>query len=175
MILHPFGASCAVTKCTCKLCRAHACGSCPLSSDAAMLTTTKTVLSAPLPRVFEESANGKAVPVATPAHGPIGGGFQQDELGRISKETVSCPNLVPGHARSYISTAFVCPQLTSWCACGPVGTYAAESRAKVSMRGHVPVKSSTASILEVWCPECIAEMLHACCSQRSWKQRCWHP
>ena len=55
---------------------------------AAMLTTTKTVLSAPLPRVFEESANGKAVPVATPAHGPIGGGFQQEELGRISKETV---------------------------------------------------------------------------------------
>ena len=53
-----------------------------------MLTTTKTVLSAPLPRVFEESANGKAVPVATPAHGPIGGGFQQEELGRISKETV---------------------------------------------------------------------------------------
>ena len=59
------------------------------TSHAAMLTTTKTVLSAPLPRVFEESANGKAVPVATPAHGPIGGGFQQDELGRISKETVS--------------------------------------------------------------------------------------
>lgn len=60
-----------------------------LKLHAAMLTTTKTVLSAPLPRVFEESANGKAVPVATPAHGPIGGGFQQEELGRISKETVS--------------------------------------------------------------------------------------
>lgn len=56
---------------------------------AAMLTTTKSVLSAPLPRVFEESANGKAVPVATPAQGPIGGGFQQEELVRISKETVS--------------------------------------------------------------------------------------
>lgn len=55
-----------------------------------MLTTTKTVLSAPLPRVFEESANGKAVPVATPAQGPIGGGFQQEELGRVSKETVTC-------------------------------------------------------------------------------------
>ena len=54
-----------------------------------MLTTTKTVLSAPLPRVFEESANGKAVPVATPAQGPIGGGFQQEELGRVSKETVT--------------------------------------------------------------------------------------
>lgn len=54
-----------------------------------MLTTTKSVLSAPLPRVFEESANGKAVPVAMPAQGPIGGGFQQEELVRISKETVS--------------------------------------------------------------------------------------
>ena len=53
-----------------------------------MLTTTKTVLSAPLPRVYEESANGKAVPVSTPAPGPIGGGFQQEDLGRISKETV---------------------------------------------------------------------------------------
>ena len=55
---------------------------------AAMLTTTKTVLSAPLPRVYEESANGKAVPVSTPPPGPIGGGFQQEDLGRISKETV---------------------------------------------------------------------------------------
>ena len=53
-----------------------------------MLTTTKTVLSAPLPRVYEESANGKAVPVSTPPPGPIGGGFQQEDLGRISKETV---------------------------------------------------------------------------------------
>ena len=55
-----------------------------------MLTTAKTVLSAPLPRVYEESANGKAVPVSTPPPGPIGGGgFQQEDLGRISKETVS--------------------------------------------------------------------------------------
>ena len=77
------------TDLACMLCPAHTSASCPSASDAAMLTTTKTVLSAPLPRVFEESANGKAVPVATPAHGPIGGGFQQDELGRISKETVS--------------------------------------------------------------------------------------
>ena len=76
-----------------------------------MLTTTKTVLSAPLPRVFEESANGKAVPVATPAHGPIGGGFQQDELGRISKETVSptqhCPVSMLCRAGSH-TTAFIC-------------------------------------------------------------------
>ncbi|CAL5218477.1 g163 [Coccomyxa viridis] len=57
------------------------------NSSEAMLTTTKTVLSAPLPRVYEESANGKAVPVSTPAPGPIGGGFQQEDLGRISKET----------------------------------------------------------------------------------------
>lgn len=50
-------------------------------------------MSAPLPRVFEESAGGKAVPVpsAPGQSGNIGGDFRVDEVMRVSKETVwSC-------------------------------------------------------------------------------------
>ena len=47
-------------------------------------------MSAPLPRVFEESAGGKAVPVpsAPGQSGNIGGDFRVDEVMRVSKETV---------------------------------------------------------------------------------------
>lgn len=53
--------------------------------------TTKAIMSAPLPRVFEESAGGKAVPVPTAPgqNGNIGGDFRADELVRVSKDTVS--------------------------------------------------------------------------------------
>jgi hypothetical protein len=47
-------------------------------------------MSAPLPRVFEESVGGKAVPVpsAPGQNGNIGGDFRMDEITRVSKETV---------------------------------------------------------------------------------------
>ncbi|BDA44078.1 hypothetical protein COCOBI_05-2620 [Coccomyxa sp. Obi] len=54
-----------------------------------LLMTTKTIMAAPLPRVFEESAGGKAVPVPTAPgqNGNIGGDFRADELVRVSKDT----------------------------------------------------------------------------------------
>ena len=57
---------------------------------AGLLNTTKIVMSAPLPRVYETGEGGKAVAVA-PAPGTagiIGGDFKADELTRVSKETV---------------------------------------------------------------------------------------
>lgn len=57
---------------------------------AGMLNTTKIVMSAPLPRVYEDAGGGKANPVAA-APGPtgtIGGDFRVEELTRVSKETV---------------------------------------------------------------------------------------
>lgn len=58
---------------------------------AGLLMTTKTIMAAPLPRVFEESAGGKAVPVPTAPgqNGNIGGDFRADELVRVSKDTVT--------------------------------------------------------------------------------------
>jgi len=64
-----------------------------------LLVTSKVVLSAPLPRVYEETGGGKVVPVpvsgGVPAPGntgaammPIGGAdFSPEELARVSKET----------------------------------------------------------------------------------------
>lgn len=71
-----------------------------------LLTTTKAVLSAPLPRVYEESGGGKVVPVSSsqaapaasgggapapagaPALLPIGGNdFNAEDLAKIAKET----------------------------------------------------------------------------------------
>ena len=53
--------------------------------------TTKIVLSAPLPRVYEETGNGRVAAMAAVAGQPstlIGGDFKVEELTRISKETV---------------------------------------------------------------------------------------
>lgn len=55
--------------------------------------SAKSVLSAPLPRVYEETAGGKVVPLnASQGQGqvvlPIGGtDFNAEELAKISKET----------------------------------------------------------------------------------------
>jgi hypothetical protein len=57
--------------------------------------TTKLVLSAPLPRVYEDTGNGRVVPMPS-GNGPepeaarIGGEFKVDELTRVSRETVCC-------------------------------------------------------------------------------------
>lgn len=60
-----------------------------------LLTTTKAVMCSPLPRVFEEGAQGKPTAVQTtpPGQPPpkIGGDFREEELTRVSKETVSAP------------------------------------------------------------------------------------
>lgn len=63
---------------------------------AGLLITTKAIMAAPLPRVFEESAGGKAVPVPTAPgqNGNIGGDFRADELVRVSKDTVSAPSIL---------------------------------------------------------------------------------
>ena len=56
--------------------------------------TTKIVLSAPLPRVYEETGNGRVAAMAAVAGQPstlIGGDFKVEELTRISKETVRSP------------------------------------------------------------------------------------
>ncbi len=55
-----------------------------------MLNTTKIVMSAPLPRVYEDVGGGKVNPVAATAgpSGTIGGDFRVEELTRVSKETV---------------------------------------------------------------------------------------
>lgn len=55
-----------------------------------MINTTKIVLSAPLPRVYQDAGNGKAQPVVPGNRPPglIGGEFNAEELGRVSKETV---------------------------------------------------------------------------------------
>lgn len=56
--------------------------------------STKAVLSAPLPRVYEETQGGKVVPLNASSAGqgavvlPIGGtDFNAEELAKISKET----------------------------------------------------------------------------------------
>ena len=47
-------------------------------------------MSSPLPKVYEDSGNGTAQPIATTQglSGAIGGDFKGDELQRVSKETV---------------------------------------------------------------------------------------
>ena len=59
--------------------------------NAGLLNTTKIVMSAPLPRVYELGEGGKAVAVPPPpgTAGVIGGDFKGDDLTRSSKETVS--------------------------------------------------------------------------------------
>lgn len=64
---------------------------------AGLLNTTKIVMSAPLPRVYEDVAGGRPQPVPTaPGQGglSIGGDFRVDDLSRISKEAVrQCSDL----------------------------------------------------------------------------------
>lgn len=54
-----------------------------------LINTTKAVMSSPLPKVYEDSGNGTAQPIATTQglSGAIGGDFKVDELQRVSKET----------------------------------------------------------------------------------------
>lgn len=55
-----------------------------------LLMTTKIVLSAPLPRVYEETGNGRVAAMPAVAGQPgtlIGGDFKVEDLTRISKET----------------------------------------------------------------------------------------
>jgi len=64
---------------------------------AGLLGATKLVMTAPLPRVYEEGPGGKAVPQG-PAPGQpsnIGGEFRVEELLRISKETVRAARAQP--------------------------------------------------------------------------------
>ncbi len=58
---------------------------------AGLINTTKAVMSAPLPKVYEDCGNGTAQPIATTQglSGAIGGEFKVDELQRVSKETAS--------------------------------------------------------------------------------------
>ncbi len=58
--------------------------------NAGLINTTKAVMSAPLPKVYEDCGNGTAQPIATTQglSGAIGGDFKVDELQRVSKETV---------------------------------------------------------------------------------------
>lgn len=58
---------------------------------AGLINTTKAVMSAPLPKVYEDCGNGTAQPIATTQglSGAIGGDFKVDELQRVSKETAS--------------------------------------------------------------------------------------
>lgn len=60
--------------------------------SAGLINTTKAVMSSPLPKVYEDSGNGTAQPIATTQglSGAIGGDFKVDELQRVSKETVCC-------------------------------------------------------------------------------------
>lgn len=59
-------------------------------TTAGLLSTTKIVMSAPLPRVFED-IGGKVQPVGTgpgSANAVIGGEFKSDDLTRATKEVV---------------------------------------------------------------------------------------
>ena len=60
-------------------------------ATAGLINTTKAVMSAPLPKVYEDCGNGTAQPIATTQglSGAIGGDFKVDELQRVSKETAS--------------------------------------------------------------------------------------
>jgi hypothetical protein len=58
---------------------------------AGLLSTTKIVMSAPLPRVFED-IGGKVQPVGSgpgSSNAIIGGEFKADDLTRTTKEVVS--------------------------------------------------------------------------------------
>lgn len=65
----------------------------PRARRAGLLNTAKAVMSAPLPRVYEEAGGGKVVPVSAAGQsggqpGPIGGvDFNSEEIAKISKET----------------------------------------------------------------------------------------
>lgn len=57
-----------------------------------LVNTTKIVMSAPLPRVYEDAGNGKAQPVVPGNRPPgliggVGGDFNAEELSRVSKDT----------------------------------------------------------------------------------------
>lgn len=65
----------------------------PPTTDTGILNTGKIVLSAPLPRVYEDAGNGKAQPQVqnNAPPGLIGGNFDAEELSRVSKDTVRPP------------------------------------------------------------------------------------
>lgn len=73
-------------------------------SSVGLLNTTKIVMSAPLPRVFEMGDGGKAISVNPPPGTPgvIGGDFKGDDLTRASKDIVSLlsPKLGPAFKSS---------------------------------------------------------------------------
>jgi hypothetical protein len=54
-----------------------------------LINTTKIVMSAPLPKVYEDVGGGKMQPVVGPAagNGAIGGDFRAEELQRVARET----------------------------------------------------------------------------------------
>jgi hypothetical protein len=59
-------------------------------TSAGLLSTTKIVMSAPLPRVFED-VGGKVQPVGTgpgSSNAVIGGEFKSEDLTRATKEVV---------------------------------------------------------------------------------------
>lgn len=59
------------------------------TTTESMLNSTKIVLSAPLPRVYEDNGSGKAQPVQAgpnPLMSTIGGDFKGEELARVSKD-----------------------------------------------------------------------------------------
>ena len=104
-------------------------------------------MAAPLPRVFEESAGGKAVPVPTAPgqNGNIGGDFRADELVRVSKDTVSAPTLVRTR------NSQICQGL---------------SPQDISCSAPQHLFATTGNVL-------LAEPCATCCSQKSWRQKCW--
>ena len=64
---------------------------------AGLLNTTKIVMSAPLPRVFELGEGGKAIAILAPpgSTGVIGGDFKGDDLTKASKDIVSRLSFLP--------------------------------------------------------------------------------
>lgn len=68
-----------------------------LSDLAGLLTTTRLVLSQPLPRIYDDNGTGKVVVVAPEDGGEgtglIGLDFRGEDLQRISRETVCASRL----------------------------------------------------------------------------------
>ena len=86
---------------------------------AGLLLTTKVVLSAPLPRVYEETGNGRVAPTGTangePGANLIGGDFKVEDLTKVSRETV---RMLLVAARGTYMHACKVPSLST---CGTLG------------------------------------------------------
>ncbi len=122
---------------------------------AGLLLTTKLVLSAPLPRVYEDTGNGRVV--ATPAgsgepdSNRIGGDFKVDELTRVSRETVR-------HIRH--GASYLCLQCALCiCCCAPkdflTGAHCDKMRAL-----HLHGRGKSAATFQ------------HCCRRGNWTRRC---